>query len=311
MQKTKIIIAGIGAVGGYFGGVLAAHYENDPAIEINFLARGAHLKAIQAHGLRVVSTDTEFIAKPTLASDDAAALGLADVIIIATKSYDLEAVIAQLQPCINPATIILPLLNGVDGRERIQTLLPNNLVLDGCVYLVARLKEAGVIENSGKVQTLFFGLPNYTNARLEALETIFKNANIQATLAPNISTVIWEKFIFIAPTATATSYYNQSIGALVADPEKLATVKALIEEVKQIAQAKHITFAADITEKSITRLQSMPFEATSSMHFDYQNHKPHTEIESLTGYVIKQGEHYNMETPVFKGMYEGLREKSK
>ena len=51
----------------------------------------------------------------------------------------------------------------------------------------------------------------------------------------------------------------------------------------------------------------MPFEATSSMHFDYQNHKPHTEIESLTGYVIKQGEHYNLETPVFKRMYEGLR----
>lgn len=307
MQKTKIIIAGIGAVGGYFGGLLAAHYENNPSIEINFLARGAHLKAIQDHGLRVMSIDAEFIAKPTLATDNAAALGLADVIIIATKSYDLEAVIAQLQPCINQDTIILPLLNGVDGRERIQSLLPNNLVVDGCVYLVARLKEAGVIENSGKVQTLFFGLPTYNNARLEALETILKAAKIQATLASNISTVIWEKFIFIAPTATATSYYNQSIGALVADPEKLATVKALIEEVKQIAQAKHITFDADITEKSITRLQSMPFEATSSMHFDYQNNKPHTEIESLTGYVIKQGEQYNLETPVFKRMYEGLR----
>jgi len=307
MTKTKIIIAGIGAVGGYFGGVLAAHYENNPAVEINFLARGAHLKAIQAHGLRVLSTDTEFMAKPTLASDQATALGLADVIIIATKSYDLASVIAQLQPCINADTIILPLLNGVDGRERIQTLLPNNLVVDGCVYLVARLKEAGIIENSGKVQSLFFGLDNFENERLQTLETIFKNAGLQATLSKNISTVIWEKFIFISPTATATSYYDQSIGALVADPQKLATITALIEEVKQIAKAKHIAFAADITEKSITRLQSMPFEATSSMHFDYQNKKPFTEIESLTGYVIKQGEQYGLETPVFKGMYEGLR----
>lgn len=307
MQKTKIIIAGIGAVGGYFGGLLAKHYENDSQVEINFLARGAHLLEIQTKGLLTINPDGESIAKPNIATDNAAALGIADVIIIATKSYDLESVIAQLQPCINPVTIILPLLNGVDGRERIQTLLPNNLVVDGCVYLVARLKQAGVIENSGKVQTLFFGLPNYTNERLEALETIFKAANIQATLSTTISTVIWEKFIFISPTATATSYYNQSIGALVADPEKLAIVTALIEEVKQIAQAKHISFAPDITKKSITRLQSMPFEATSSMHFDYQNHKPHTEIESLTGYVIKQGEHYGLETPVFKRMYEGLR----
>lgn len=307
MKKTKIIIAGIGAVGGYFGGLLAKHYENNPAVEINFLARGAHLLEIQTKGLLTINPDGEKIAKPHIATDQAAALGIADVIIIATKSYDLESVIAQLQPCINADTIILPLLNGVDGRERIQTLLPNNLVVDGCVYLVARLKQAGVIENSGKVQSLFFGLDNFVNERLQALETIFKAANIQATLSTNISTVIWEKFIFISPTATATSYYNQSIGALVADPEKLATVTALIEEVKQIAQAKQIAFAADITEKSITRLQSMPFEATSSMHFDYQNNKPLTEIESLTNYVIKQGEQYGLETPVFKGMYEGLR----
>lgn len=307
MQKTNIIIAGIGAVGGYFGGLFAKHYEQSDTVKINFLARGAHLKAIQKAGLKVISTDSEFVAQPAMASDHAHDLGIADYIIIATKSYDLESVIAQLQPCINQDTIILPLLNGVDGRERIQTLLPNNLVLNGCVYLVARLKEAGIIENSGKVATLFFGIDNLENERLKTLETLMKAAHIQATNATNISTIIWEKFIFISPTATATSYYNQSIGALIADPQKLATITALIEEVKQVAQAQHIAFAADITEKSITRLQSMPYEATSSMHFDYQNHKPQTEIASLTAYVIHQGERYGLQTPVFREMYEGLR----
>lgn len=308
-MKTKIIIAGMGAVGGYFGGLLAKHFDGREDVEINFFARGAHLKEIQHYGLKVIKGDTEFIARPTVATDNAAEIGIADFIIVATKSYDLETIVEQLKPCINQHTIILPLLNGVDSKERIQKLLPGNIVLDGCVYIVSRLKQAGVIENVGNIQTLYFGVDNFINDQLLLLERLFKEANIEATLSQSISTILWEKFIFISPTATATSYFDKCIGELIADSEQRITTTALIEEVKQIAKAKQIVISEDITEKTLNKLKALPFEATSSMHSDFRNKKAINELKSLTGYVVSEGRKYNLATPEYIKTYAALNKK--
>ncbi len=309
MTKTKIIIAGIGGVGGYFGGLLANHFNENEHVEINFLVRGQHLKEIQNNGLKVMHGDSELIAKPHLATDNPIEMVIADFIIIATKSYDLEAVIQQLRPCINNDTIILPLLNGVDSKDRIAHILPNNIILEGCVYIVSRLKKAGVIENSGNIQTLFFGLDNFVNDRLNILEGLLKDANIEASLSENISTIIWEKFIFLSPIATTTSYFDNCIGEIIADNEKRSTTAALIEEVKQLAKAKQIVISDDITEKTLTKLKALPFEATSSMHSDFQARKPTNELESLTGYVINEGRKYNLETPMYEKCFADLKKK--
>lgn len=309
-MKTKIIVAGIGGVGGYFGGLLAKHFYDKEDVEINFVARGEHLKEIQKNGLKVIKGNTEFIAKPTLATDNPAEIGIANFIIITTKSYDLEKIIQQLRPCINQDTIILPLLNGVDSKERINNILPDNIVLEGCAYIVSRLKQAGVVENSGNIQTLYFGLDKLIDKRLLLLENLFKEANIEAFLSDNISTIIWEKYIFISPTATTTSYYDKCIGEILADKEKLKTAVALIEEVKQVAKAKEIIVSEDITEKTLNKLKALPFEATSSMHRDFKNNNPRNELLSLTGYVVYEGRKYNLEIPTYITTYAELEKKS-
>jgi len=292
-------MAGIGGVGGYFGGLLARHFYDKENVEINFVARGGHLKEIQKNGLKVIKGNTEFIAKPTLATDNPAEIGIANFIIITTKSYDLEAIIQQLRPCIDQDTIILPLLNGVDSKERINNILPDNIVLEGCAYIVSRLKQCGVIENSGNIQTLYFGLDKLVDKRLLLLESLFKEANIEAFLSENISTIIWEKYIFISPTATATSYFDNCIGEVLADKEKLRTLGTLIEEVKQVAKAKDIIVSDDITEKTLNKLKALPFEATSSMHRDFKNNNLRNELLSLTGYVVCEGQKYNIEIPTY------------
>jgi 2-dehydropantoate 2-reductase len=303
MKKTKLVIAGIGGVGGYFGGLLAKHFYNSEETEIYFMARGAHLKQIQSGGLKVIKGKEEFVAKPKLATDNPEEIGIADVVIVCTKSYDLEATVKQLSPCINKDTIILPLLNGVDSRERMKKILPENVVLDGCVYIVSRLKQPGVIENQGTIQKLYFGLDGVTNKKLEQLENLFTEAGIEASDSQYISTIIWEKFIFISPTATATSYFDSSIGEILADPEKLNLLKALIEEVKMVAHAKRIPFAEDITEKTLNRLKSLPYETTSSMHTDFLNQKPVTELQSLTGYVVEEARKNKLSTPMYDKTY--------
>ncbi len=310
MKKTTVIIAGIGGVGGYFGGLLARHYTDNDQVEINFLARGQHLKAIQSEGLKVIEPGREWTAKPKLATDNPTEIGRADLIIIATKSYDLESVIRQLKPCITKNTVLLPLLNGVDSKDRIKAIYPENLVLDGCVYIVSRLKKTGVIENSGNIQQLHFGQDQAPNDELLMIEKLLKAAGIDAKLSERSTAVIWEKFIFLSPIATATSFYDQCIGELISDPEKLNTIVSLIEEVKQLAQAKQVLLSDAITEKTIQTLKSLPFETTSSMHSDFKNKKSVTELQSLTEYVVEEGRKYGLEMPVYHQLCVALNKKS-
>lgn len=310
MTKIKIIIAGVGGVGGYFGGLLAKHFYDNESVEVSFVARGEHLKEIQRNGLKVIKGENEFIAKPHIATANTSAIGVVDFIIIATKSYDLETIIQQLRPCVNQNTIILPLLNGVDNKERIENIFPDNIVLDGCAYIVSRLKHFGVVENSGNIQLLHFGLDNFVNERLCLFERLLKEASIEASLSTSISSIIWEKFIFLSPTANATTYFDTSIGELIADSAKLTVMTTLIEEVKQVAIAKQIVISEDITEITLNKLKALPFATTSSMHSDFQSNKPANELKSLTAYVINQGRKYNLATPMYIQLYAALKKKS-
>lgn len=306
MKKIKILIAGIGGVGGYFGGLLAKHFQENEAVEISFLARGEHLKAIRENGLKVIKGKEEFVCKPKTATDDPAEIGAVDYAILSTKSYDLEDVLLQLQPSINQETVILPLLNGVDTREKIKAFYPQNLVLDGCVYIVSRIKEPGVVENSGNVQKLCFGLENYTDEKLEKIDSLFKEAGIDSRFSKNISTAIWEKYIFLSPLATITSAYDKTAGEIVANEEYFTTLKKMVEEARQLAVAKQVSLPEDIFEKTISVMEALSYETTTSMHSDYKNNKPKTEIETLTRYVIDEGKKHNVKTPVYSGMYEQL-----
>lgn len=310
MDTTKILIAGIGGVGGFFGGLLAKQFQDSPRVEVSFLARGAHLEQIQESGLRVIEGDEQFMALPKLATDDANQIGEVDYIIVCTKSYDLEQTIEQLAPCIGPQTVILPLLNGVDCRDRIQKLLPNNLVCDGCVYIIARLSRPGVVENLGNIKKLFFGVEGSSDARLYALENILWKAGVAVTLTPHIEKVIWEKFVFISVMATATTYFDAPVGSILADTDKRNTVTALVNEVAQVAQAKGIAVSDNMPEKVLTKLESLPSAATSSLHSDFQNKKAHTEAQSLVGYVVEAAQRLSVEVPTYQKLFAETQERT-
>ncbi len=303
-KKITILVAGIGGVGGYFGGLLARKYHAHDQVEIVFLARGKHLQKIQESGLRIEEDTHTFTVHPARATDDTQAIGIADYILICTKGYDLEATIEQLKPCIGAYTVLLPLLNGVDAADKIARLLPDACIADGCVYIVARLREAGVIEHKGNIQLLYFGLEGKTDPRLSKLEKLMLEAGIEATLSNTITSIIWEKFIFISPTATATSYFNCAIGELMQQHEN--TVQVLIGEVIGIAKAKGVSISTDIKTRTLNRLHSLPPENTSSMHNDYRAGKPFTEVNSLTGYVVATGEQLQIAVPTYTRLYSEL-----
>lgn len=305
MSKIKIAFSGIGAVGGYYGGTLAAFYEKSSEVDVFFIARGENLRVIRENGLEIKKSYKKILAKPTLATDNPAEIGPVDYLFCCTKSYDLEDNIRQLSPVIGPDTVIIPLLNGAEISEQIQKILPDNKVWKGCVYIGARLVSPGYIEKFSLKDRLFFGLNKKDKEQQEKLRSLLNNARIFVTNPDDIDIEIWKKFFMISPAATITSYFNATINEVISDHMDLFI--ALGYELKSVAEAKGIQLPEDIVFSSIQAQKMMPGNSTTSMHSDFKNGN-RTEIETLTGYVIREADALGIEVPTYKFMYKGLTE---
>lgn len=118
-----------------------------------------------------------------------------------------------------------------------------------------------------------------------------------------------EKFHLVGANSTATSYFNNSVGEILADKSKNEFLISLLKEVNQIAFAKGIIFEKDMVSVTMEKLHSFPFETTSSMQRDFQKPNTQTELETITGFIVRAGQQLNIETPTFKIAYEGLLKK--
>lgn len=309
-MKTKIVIVGLGGVGGYYGGLLAKKYIDNPSIEIYFLARGANLKKVQECGLKVITETETFTVMPTLATDSICEIGIVDYVILTTKSYDLEATIEQIKPCIGTKTVILPLLNGANISETIRKKLPQTEVWDGCVYIVGRLNEPGVVESSGGVHDLFFGAEQGDKARLSFIQQLFLDAGIKSNLRDDIKMIIWRKFIFISVTASLTSYFDVGFRDLLTDSHRKKSTICFLQEIVSVAESEGIKFDFDIIDTTIKHIERLPMDTTSSMHSDF-NAGRNAEVETLTGIVIKIGKKNKIKTPIYELVYNKLKSQLK
>ncbi|MFV8375803.1 ketopantoate reductase family protein [Flavobacterium sp. LB1P62] len=304
-MKTRIGILGLGGVGGYFGGLLAKAYFESDTIEIIFIARGETQKTIAQNGLKIISDTNQVIVFPNLVSTNPEEIGQLDYLICATKTYDIESSFASMKNCIVQNTIILPLYNGVDAAERIQTLFPENMVLQGCAYIVSMIISPGVIRKFGHFEKLFFGSKMAAISKLNALQIVLISAGIESYLAESIEETVWEKFIFISPLASATSYLNQNIGAILNNPVNKAIYISLLNEITAVAFAKGLALPKDIIAQTIVKLEKSPQDATSSMHRDLLANRK-TEVASLTEYVVNEGIKYGVATPTYQMILEKL-----
>ena len=309
-MKTKIAIVGTGGVGGFLGGLLARHYEGSSEVEIHFISRGEALANIRRDGLRVDAQQGAFTACPTTATDSAAEIGTMDYVLYCTKAYDVEGGIAGIRPCIGPRTVILPFLNGVDSAEKIKRMLPDNEVWDGCVYVVAYIVEPGHIVERTNGYRYLFGSPSGSPDRLEELQRIFAEADIRARLEADIVRRVWDKFAFISTVATATSYTDETYGGVLNDARNRADFTALLDEFQAVAQARGIALSEDIASRVVAQMERIPADTTTSMQRDFRAGRS-TEVESLTGYVVREGRRLGIPTPVYNLMYRGLLERGK
>jgi 2-dehydropantoate 2-reductase len=301
----QIAIIGIGGVGGYYGGKLARFYAagNDP--QIVFVARGENLRAIQANGLHQITEDGSFTARPHAVTDNPSGLGIFDVILFCVKSYDLESSAHALKANVDERTVVISLLNGVDNAERLKAVLPEAHICNGCVYIGARLAAPGVMHQAGGSCKLFFGPENETDEDFEAIETLLRRADIKAEYREDIDAVVWEKYLFVSPFASATAYFDKTFGELIDNNESKAVLMGLYDELERVALAKGIRLPPDIRALSLGKAASFPHDAKSSMHMDFEK-GGRTELETMTGAVVGLASRYGVPVPLHEQVYRVL-----
>lgn len=302
----RIAITGLGGVGGYFGGKLAKKYAATREHDVIFVARGEHLTAIKNNGLKLITTEGEFRVKPTTATDKPLEIGLLDIIVFCVKSYDLEDSARMIFNNLHESTIILPLLNGVDVSDRLKSVLPKGIVLNGCVYISSNIVRPGVVRQIGGSCQLVFGPDNNADVgRFRYIEDILREAGIKAKLVKDVAITVWTKYVFVSPLAGLTSMLGKTFGAILEDQKSREMLEGMIKETELIAREKGINLPKNIAQVSLEKTASFPYLTKSSMQLDYEKGRK-TEIEIFTGYIVKAGKELGVKTPLHNKVYDEL-----
>lgn len=290
----RIVIMGAGGVGGYFGAYLA-----QAGHDVAFVARGAHLRAIQESGLRLEGSRGDIVLPSVTATEDPATLGgTADVVLFTVKLYDTEIAGVTLMPIIGPDTIVVTLQNGVDGPDRLASVLGAQTVLGGAAYVSALIAEPGVVRYTSDMSRIVFGeLDGKVSARATALAEACNAAGFSADVSSDIRATLWEKFVLLATNAALTTVLRKPAGEIYHDVELAGVAREMMEEVAALAAAEGAAIAPDTVEKSIALTRSFPPGMYASMYHDLARGR-RIEAESLSGLVSRRGRARGVPVPL-------------
>lgn len=289
----RIAIVGLGGVGAYIGAKLSVLKDEH---EILFVARGEHLKAIKAQGLKITDIDEESIYHPTYISDTLTQP--VDVLFLCTKTYHSQEALSSLKLAITSDTLVIPIANGVNSMEILQALTPAK-VTQSCVYIVSHKVAPGHIKKATKVFAL-----RLSSEFEELLSPIFEKAGLRVKFTDDIKQEIWKKFLFISAMGSLTSYYEKGMGTIYA--EHADELRALLQEIHSVAKKEGVNLEENEIDKALHSSSKLPLDAPTSMWLDIQA-KGNNELESLSHYIIIKAKEHNLSTPIMQKVYTKLK----
>lgn len=292
---------GSGGVGGYFGGLLARANE-----DVTFIARGAHLEAIQKNGLQVKSVVGDFHVRPK-ATHDPAAVGPVDLVLFSVKAYDTEAAGSAIRPMVGRETVVLCLLNGVDNEEKLEAILGEQHVMAGVVHILSTISAPGVISQIAGPRTIKLGEKDgRITPRVERILGVLKGAGILAETSTQIQVDLWEKFLFICAQGGVTALAGLSIGEILACPETVAFYRGVMEEVAAVGRAMGVPLSANAVERALAFARGLQSGTRSSLAHDLSQGN-RLEVETLAGSVVRYGREVGVATPFNFAIYACLK----
>lgn len=317
----KYIIIGAGGTGGILG-----FYMTKAGKDVTLIARNTHLEAMKKQGLSVQkmwTNETETIPVSAESMESYEAKGeKADVILVCVKKYSLDSCIPFIQNISHENTIVVPVLNVYGTGAYLQEKLPKVLVTDGCIYVSANIKQAGVLLQHGEILRVFFGVREKEDLKklngqldgeykaerlLKKIAQDFKDSGIDGILSDNIKRDALTKFSYVSPIGTAGLYLHAVAGDFQREGEARELFKTLIREIVTLSKAMGITFEEDLVERNLKILSNLPEETTTSMQRDVMEGKQ-SEIDGLVYEVVRMAEKYGAEVPAYRRAAEKFRE---
>ena len=288
----RIVVVGAGGVGGYFGARLIAAGE-----DVTFIARGAHLAALQTSGLRLQSPKGALHLASVNATSDVDSVGVADVVLLTVKMYDLESAASMVKPLVGPHTAVITLQNGVEAVDIVSQSLSRRNVVGGVAYVAAVIEEPGLIRHTSLDALIFGELDGQRSPRLAALEAACLRAGFGAKISERIEVDLWAKFARLSVFSGMTSVTRSPIGVLRSDPELYAMLQAACEETIAVGRARGVPLPDTLMGEILEMVQGLPHHARASMLEDLERGK-RLELPWLSGAVVRLGKAAGVATPI-------------
>lgn len=282
----RIAVMGAGAVGGYYGGMLARAGH-----DVVLIARPAHVSAMQRDGLRLETLNfDEHIALS--ASDQASAVCGADLVLCCVKATDSEQAAALMEPYLDADCVVLSLQNGVDNAARLQAGLPHlrQAVVPAVVYVAAELAGPGHVRHHGRGELLFGPSP-----RQQALIDLFASAAVPAHVSPNVEGELWAKLVVNCAYNALSAIVQMPYGLMVQGEGVRETMRDVVDECLAVAAAEGIRLPGDVWQQVRRIARSMPTQRSSTAQ-DLARHK-RSEIDHLNGHIVRRGQALGVATP--------------
>ncbi len=299
----RILVIGAGAVGGYFGGRLAAAGR-----DVTFLVRRTRAEQLRRSGLKIFDPHGDVSVQPKLllAEELKARPQMFDLIVVSTKAYALEAAIEDFAPAVGDATVILPLLNGIRHLDALDARFGGEKVVGGFTYIVADMDAEGGVHSMTPLHDFSFGERDKTvTERIKAIEATVQGAGFDTYLKPDILAAMWQKWALLAAMGSITCLMRGSIGAVVAAPGGAETARAIIAECVAMATANGYPPEATAVAMMTERLTAAGSPLTASMYRDLLR-GTRVEADPILGDLLERGRKHGVEAPLVRAAYAQL-----
>ena len=281
--NLKFAVMGAGAVGCYYGGMLARAGH-----DVVLIARPEHVDAIALAGLRM-QTQTFDEHVMLQASTQASAVQGADVVLFSVKSSDTEAAGRLMQPFLRTDALVICLQNGVDNADRLRAVLPGKTVAAAVVYVATEMAGLGHVKHNGRGDLVIE--PTGTASVVGALVA----AGVPTEVSNNVRGALWAKLILNCAYNAVSAIAQLPYGKTVAGVGIRDVMRDVVAECLAVAQAEGVQVAGDVHAAVANLAGSMPNQSSSTAQ-DLARDKP-TEIDYLNGFIVRRGEALGVATP--------------
>lgn len=293
----RIGVMAAGAVGGYFGGRLAAAGH-----DVTFFARSSNLAALRDKGLKLESVAGDLHLPKVNATDDPKSVGPVDIVMFAVKLWDTEPAGELVKPIVGPDTRVITFQNGVDSVERLTAILGDN-VIGGTAQIASVISAPGVITHTSPFAILRCSRPGgVVDEKLSAFVDAGKAAGLDISVSRDIDVDVWKKFVFLIGLADMTAATRLPIGAWRDDPATRAMALKVMQEVVAVGKAKGVALKDGYAEDRLAFIDKNPPGFKASMAHDLERGN-RLELDWLTGRVVALGRELGVPTPMNEAVY--------